>query len=344
MEASSTRARMLAAALCVVAAALCGRAARAAGPSLSYEPAVAPMISVHRASMALAPGGTIDLDRARHAFMPLGVGTDAEQWFARKSAARDGGFAPHAMRPMPALDFASGKNLTLQTSFEGMADSAEICPYYGGCQPPDMALASSSAFVLQGVNTSFALYDDAGGLETGWPKTMQSMFDVPNPGSCDPSGPFMTDPRALYDPADGRFWVAALQIEGAFGINSCPEQSLMWVGVSRTSDPTGAWNVYAFNMRGFSTNAAEFTMIGLDSQAFYFGANMFDKTGRAFIYEQLFAASKSAMEAGGAVTPLGVKDILFNKTPVDSVQPVLVVGASAPVGLFVDSFNIDWGG
>src|SRR5579859_3347558 len=26
--------------------------------------------------------------------------------------------------------------------FQGMADSATICPYFGGCQPPDMALAT----------------------------------------------------------------------------------------------------------------------------------------------------------------------------------------------------------
>src|SRR2546423_319264 len=82
------------------------------------------------------------------------------------------------------------------------ADSATICPYFGGCEPPDMALAASPSWVLQGVNTSIAVYNTSGALQPGWPKNSQLFFGIPNPSpaGCSPSGPFTSDPRAFYDP------------------------------------------------------------------------------------------------------------------------------------------------
>ena len=225
-----------------------------------------------------------------------------------------------------------------------MSDSAAICPYFGGCQPPDQALAASSTAVLQGVNTSFALYDGAGNLKSGWPKTAQALFGVANPGSCDPLGPFMSDPRAFYDPSDGRFWVAALQTEGAFGLNACQEKSLLWVAVSQTSDPSGAWFVYVFGLRGGTTNVADFPQIGLDGQAFYFSADMFDEGGIGFQYAELYAAPKAKMEAGAAVAAHGLRSIAYNGIAVDTLQPVLVEGAPPAAGLFVASQNINEGG
>ena len=332
---------------CIVAWSVLG-ARTSASPlmqTVSAQRAVAPLVSMHVMTMRDVRQIASATARRRPAFMPFGVGASPSEWFARKAIAREGEFAPRVLRPIAATnDLAEqrveAQGLAPQANFDGMADSPTICPYYGGCQPPDMALGASPSWVLQAVNTAVALYGPTGALHSGWPKSMQAFFGVPNPGGCDPSGPFMTDPRALYDPADGRFWVAALQIEGAFGINSCPEQSLMWVAVSQTSDPSGAWNVYSFNMRGFSTNAAEFTAIGLDGQALYFGANVYDQTGQIFRFDEMFAASKALMEVGTPVIALGVKSIYAGKVPIDSLQPVIVQGASPPAGLFVASFNI----
>src|SRR5205823_7267652 len=63
---------------------------------------------------------------------------------------------------------------------------------------PDQALAASPNWVLQGVNTSFAVYSTTGTLQAGWPKNAQNFFGIPNPGSCDTHGPFLSDPRAFY--------------------------------------------------------------------------------------------------------------------------------------------------
>src|SRR5258705_474693 len=175
------------------------------------------------------------------------------------------------------------------SSFIGQQGSATTCSYFAsGCNPPDMALAASPSFVLQGVNTSWEVLDTSGKVVSG-PVSAQNFFGAPSePGNCDPGSgnqPFLSDPRALYDPADGRFWAAMLQIEGsvAFGVApNCPYKSVYWVAVSQTSDPTGAWNVYEFNMEtdvGTQKFGADYTQIGINSQAVYFSGNMFGETG-----------------------------------------------------------------
>jgi hypothetical protein len=246
----------------------------------------------------------------------------------------------HASMPItPDTPHATSK-------FQGMADSALTCPYFGGCQPPDMALASSPQWVLQGVNTSIAVYNTSGQLQSGWPINSQQFFNIPNPpNNCDPSGPYTSDPRAFYDINDQRFWVAMLQVEGAFGIApNCPFQSDYWIAVSQSSDPNGAWNVYEFEMSLGSGNAADYTQFGFDAHAIYYGANMFNAAGSAYEYDEIFGVNKQMMEAGQSVTAYGFTQLSAGGVLVDTVQPVEaeVSGSGGPGdALFINSFNMN---
>jgi hypothetical protein len=197
-------------------------------------------------------------------------------------------------------------------SFIGQQGSAKTCPYFGqGCNPPDMALAASPQFVFQGVNMQFEVWDTAGNpLVT--PVNAQGFFGVPSVTNADgtpcdtahKSQPFMSDPRALYDAADGRFWAAMLQVEGAqaFGVAlDCPYKSVYFVAVSQTNDPRGKWNVFEFNMEidiNGQKFAADYTQLGINSQAVYFSGNMFGESGGFFA--ELFEANKAQMEKGQA--------------------------------------------
>ncbi len=278
--------------------------------------------------------------------IPFLTGTSPAVYAQRKAAA-----AHNKSASISSSGYSSPKagayTPSAKTRFQGMADSASICPYFGGCQPPDMALATSSSWVFEGVNTSFAVYSTSGTLQSGWPKNAQNFFGVPNPGSCDPHGPFLSDPRAFYDPGGKRFWAAELQVEGAFGINSCPFLTRYWIAVSQTSDPSGLWYVYAFDMSLGTTNAADYTQFGFDGQAIYFSGNMFNQAGSAYAYSEVFGASKSTMQAGGGVTAFGFFDLTVGGVPVDTVQPMESQTYSyggARAGLFINSFNIDFGG
>lgn len=235
----------------------------------------------------------------------------------------------------------------LITSFQGMSDSAATCPYFGGCAPPDQALAVSFSWVLQGVNTSIAVYNLSGALQPGWPKNSQNFFGIANPGSCDPAGPFTSDPRAFYDQNNNRFWVAMLQVEGSPVGNTCANSSTYWVAVSQNGNPNGAWNVYHFDMTLGSGNWADYTQFGFDTQAIYFSGNMFSFNDGSYQYAEYFGARKVAMMNGQAVTAFGFVNPTLNSTSLDTVQPVL--GESLTVGgplggQFIASENINFGG
>jgi hypothetical protein len=312
-----------------------GHDAHAAFTSPSANMATAPQSSFHTVNMATAPAATAkSLSATSRALPLLGVRHPVSS-----------GNAPHMQNATTGVN-------TPKTSarFQGMADSASICPYFGGCQPPDQALAASPNWVLQGVNTSFAVYSPTGTLQTGWPKNSQNFFGIPNPGSCDPAGPFTSDPRAFYDPKDGRFWVAELQVEGALGLNSCPEQTLYWIAVSQTNNPNDVWNVYAFSMAitvsgSCATCVADYTQFGFDQTAVYFSGNMFTQNGSAYDYAESFSVTKSAMEAGSSVTAYGFFKFSANGVLLDTVQPVENEAATGPgVGLLIGSFNINGDG
>lgn len=323
-----------------LALACASQTALASSPKVTAQPVMGRLVYMHQVDMRFAPQSKF-IPMTREGEMPFLVGVSPATWYLRKAAARHNPMAPYDPHAFPGNYDLSPNTPPASVQFDGMADSGSICQYFGGCQPPDMAVAASSSFEVQAVNTSVAVYDSTGALQPGWPKNSQVFFNVPNPGSCDPNGPFNSDPRAIYDPADGRYWVTMLQVEGAFGINNCPLQSLYWVAVTATSDPNGTWNVYAFDMTFGTQNAADYTQIGLDKRAFYFGGNMFNAPGSAYMYDEIFAASKAGMEAGTPVTAHGLKDIKVGSTLLDTVQPVVVEGASPPAGLFVSAFNMD---
>lgn len=232
----------------------------------------------------------------------------------------------------------------VNATFAGIQSSAAVCPPIG-CNPPDMGLAASSHWVLQGANTSYAVFDTHGNLQPGWPKTFEDFFGVPNPGACAGNIPFTSDPRAVYDANDDRFFAAALEVEGAFGVNDCPFTTLYWIAVSQTNNPNGAWNVYAFDMSLGTTNGADFTMIGFDSRALYFSANMFNQQGTAFSYAEIFGASKARMEAGQPVTAHGFFNLTVTgpggATLADTVQPAQTEdrGRGPGAEFFANAFN-----
>lgn len=271
--------------------------------------------------------------------MPLLMSPKAVQ--AKKTANRK---APVA-RPVPFPATAT-PNAAGSSGFPGMADSAAICPFFGGCQPPDMALATSPNLVLQGVNTSYAFYNTSGALVKG-PIDDATWYGVPAPpNNCDPAGPFLSDPRAFYDPNTGLFWTATLQVEGAaFGVGvNCPNLSKYWV--ANINPKTNVMHVYSFDMTlGGTVNAgADYTEFGFSGSTISFSGNMFDFSTGLFDFAEVQFASKAAMEAGNPVTPVAFTQLAAGTVLVDTVQPVETetTPANDPgVQYLVNSFNMN---
>jgi hypothetical protein len=243
--------------------------------------------------------------------------------------------------PVSTAERSTAQTPPASASFIGQQGSKSTCSYFAqGCNPPDMALAASPDAVLQGVNTQWEVLDPSGHVQPGWPLSAQQFFGVPKATKADGtpcdvahgSQPFLSDPRALYDPKNHRFWAAMLQAENTLGIAlDCASKSVYYISVSQTSDPRGPWNVYEFEMSGGTDFGADFTQIGLNSDAVFFSANMFQNTSTGF-FAEVFEANKAQMENGqGNFTAAGFRRLQGTgpgtaKTgplPADTVQPVL---------------------
>ena len=225
-------------------------------------------------------------------------------------------------------------------SFNGQTNSC-------GCAPPDMAIAANDNYVVQAVNVSISIFSASTGAQfSGWPKQLPAFYGVPNPTGCSsPQSPFMSDPRAFYEPNKARFWVVTLEVEGAFGVNDCSFVSKYWVAVSKTNNPTGGWWVYNFDMSLGSGNAADYTQAGFDASGFYWSGNMFNAAGNAYLYDNYFGAPKRLMESGSSLTYYSVSNPTWCNTVCvspDTLQPVLTETMNTgPRGeVFISTWNM----
>jgi hypothetical protein len=124
-----------------------------------------------------------------------------------------------------------------------------------------------------------------------------------------------------------------LQAENTLGVaTDCAFKSAYYISVSQTSDPSGPWNVYEFEMAGGTDFGADYTQIGLNSDGVFFSANMFENAGSGF-FAEIFEANKAQMERGqGDFTAAGFRRLQGTgpgttaKTGpflADTVQPIL---------------------
>jgi hypothetical protein len=311
-----------------------------AAPALTAKPSIAPLVSLQTINPSAIPQASPARRALRPISLPFRSGRSPATWARLKAAAARNIAAPRGL----AVEGAPPLNAS--PSFSGMSDSASICPP-SGCQPPDGAVGASPNYVVEGVNTSFAVYQTNGTLVAGWPKNAISFFKIPKTGKCDPLGPFVSDPRAYYDAADGHFWVAILQVQGPAIGDTCKPLTKYWLAVSATSDPTGSWHVYSFNMDpSQTTNWADFTQIGFSHTAACFSGNMFSQAG-SFQYAEAYCANKTTMDAGGAVTAYGFTSFAIGGVLLDTVHPVdsltSATGGSG-VEFLVGTYNINFGG
>src|SRR6185436_12108720 len=126
-------------------------------------------------------------------------------------------------------------------------------------EPPDPHGCAGPDGILQVVNVRIAYYDKSGNPIWG-PVPLDAMFSSVG------SQFFAFDPKALYDPQSGRFFVVLLEEDD----NS--QQSFYNIAVSKTSDPRSNtatdWFFYRIdNVRtnGNNTYWVDYPSLGLDS-------------------------------------------------------------------------------
>ena len=171
--------------------------------------------------------------------------------------------------------------------FEGIPDAPDAFGYVH--IPPDPIMAAGPEHVIGCVNSNFAIFDKSGTMLKQIDGTLWFENVLPGLGAGEPFG-FVYDPQIVYDHHADR-WVMLYIAD-----NNASESYLL-ISTSDDANPFGAWCNFAIpghqNGCAITTNMNDYPKLGVDDQAFYVTANMFDLSTGYFQYVQVRILEKS---------------------------------------------------
>ncbi|MFU8844464.1 MAG: GEVED domain-containing protein, partial [Bacteroidales bacterium] len=176
---------------------------------------------------------------------------------------------------------------------------------------------------FQTINTIYSIYTKAGALVAG-PTNINLLFGSVPGSSCNDG-----DPIVLWDEAAGRWLVAEFSL--------CTTNDRMLVAISTTSNPTGTWYQYSFDV----ADVPDYEKFGVWRDAYYMGTNTGSGT-------DIYAFQRDVMLVGGASPTMVAFDNAWRPASgFHCVPPVDNDGTLAPVGTpgyFITINNDAWGG
>jgi hypothetical protein len=167
-------------------------------------------------------------------------------------------------------------------------------PYPGvgcNCAPPDTNGEVGATQYVQIVNEGYQVFDKTTGASVFGPASIESVWSGFG-GACEIGG--AGDPVVLYDQIAGR-WVIT-EFASLTGMAPITDEC---VAVSTTSDATGSYNRYGFNL---GTNFFDYPHLGVWPDAYYMSMNVFNSLGTAYLGPQGFAFDRAKMLAGQPAT------------------------------------------
>ena len=220
------------------------------------------------------------------------------------------------LAPAPAPARTSSTSPLPASSFAGLDDD-------GTAIPPDTTGAVGLTALMETLNNNIQIQDRGGGTIS-----TLALFDFWNappsvlpPGTDLGSGPF--DPSVIYDPFGGRFIHSVAS-------NDSSAQSSVCIAVSQTSDPTGNWNRFCFDVDGTDTLTADFPRLGFNKDWIVVSMNMF-AIGGGYVRGQIYAFNKANLynniNSGHFVFPPtgGVTDTHFTMIPAVTLDNALAI-------------------
>ncbi len=158
----------------------------------------------------------------------------------------------------------------------------------GGCNcaPPDTNGEVGRNHYVQTVNTAFQIWDKSGVSLYG-PANINTIWSGFG-GACATRND--GDPVVLYDQLADRWLIS--QFTSASPYNEC-------IAISTTSDPTGSWNRYAFQLS--TTDFPDYPHLGVWPDGYYMTVNWFSN-GRTYAGPRPYVFNRTAMLAGTAAT------------------------------------------
>lgn len=288
-----------------------------------FAPVFARTMMHFRYAYTVYPSTMPRADRAA----PFGRGVQDDVATA-SSIARTFDISPAIWRP---FDQFVDPYVTVGKKFAGMSASSSVCD--GACGSAGTDVAVSKTWVVESVGISLAVYSRTGVLQAGWPKNYLSFFGLPNPGSCDPTGPGVTLSSVDFDPGTKRFFAFVSVIEGQFIGDTCLDSEQLYSAVSATSDPRGAWKIFV--AQGPPGDVVIlYPTSGLTPQAVCLAGDLRGQPPPHAFDGAIFAcANKRNFETSGG--PFNV----FTTTAYDSLVPATVSAPDPGAAIFIASQN-----
>jgi hypothetical protein len=200
-------------------------------------------------------------------------------------------------------------------------------------EPPDQGLAVGSGYVVEAVNTAIRFRRTDGTALSG-AISLNKFFGLPsailrtNPPVF---GPFMTDPKAYFDPVLQRFFVTALSIATDPATGAFLGHSSVFIAVSRGANPALGWYIYELDTTNDGTGGTpahpgcpcfgDQPLIGADANGFYVSTNEFPIFVAGFHGAQVYAMSKSALARGATPPVVLISPGALEEGPSYSLQP-----------------------
>jgi hypothetical protein len=175
-------------------------------------------------------------------------------------------------------------------------------PYY----PPDANGAVGPNHYMQTINCVYAIYNKSGTLVAG-PANMNTLF-----GSVAGSTYNDGDPVVLYDEMAGRWLATEFSISGS--------NNYEMIAVSATSDPTGTWYQYSFDV----DDMPDYPKFGVWPDGYYMADN--NSSGK-----DIYVFQRSQMLTGGTAQMVGF-DNPYRPTSIDGFMMVPPVDNDGTTG------------
>jgi hypothetical protein len=205
-----------------------------------------------------------------------------------------------------------------------------------GYVPPDSMGAVGPSQFLVTVNGRIRVFDKSSFAVGSLNTTMNAFFGPVGVGTG------TSDPRVRYDPQSGRWYVVMITVDE-------PNKLLIAVSNGPTITAGTVWTEFGVQQDLIGTtpnsdtnNFADFPTLGIDGNALYIGANVFN--GNTFVETSAFVVRKSSVVSGGPIVITAFRGLAVGTgdgpwTP----QGVDDVDASSSNGYFVGVSNAAFG-
>jgi hypothetical protein len=180
------------------------------------------------------------------------------------------------------------------------------------CAPPDTNGYVGLTQYVQIVNEGYQVFDKTDGHSVLGPASIRSLW-VGFGGVCETSG--SGDPIALYDKMANRWVISQFAISVG---SSVPDREC--IAVSTSSDATGTYNRYDFDLRPFGMNYYDYPKLGSWPDAYYMSMNVFNSAATAYLGPEPFAFDRTQMLDGNPATVISPGLV---GSPADNEDPLM---------------------